>query len=457
MSPKPEAEVHWHEGMFLRPHHLQAFAAQVRSALADTTLSLGAFRYGVRRLTVDETRLQAGQLVLQDVDLVMPDGLRVSVPDNARVESVEFGEAFEESRGRLEVFLGVPSVPVGVGAIADEQNRRGRYLVDEVMRPDENTGRSEQSILCRSLNLRLFLSGEDRSGYSTMKVAEIVRKGELDPEPVLDAVYVPPLLEVSGHAGLRRRLGEICDSLRSTNEALGKALSSKEMALTIESGTDPTNLFKLHTTNAHVPVVEQNCLSPGVHPFDAYRSLCALAGALALFSESRSCPQLPLYDHEDIGGRFETIIRLIKTHLHHTSKRTWDRVTFQRNSDNPYRYDCSLKDDWVAGGLELYLGVETALESARVEQLVTAQMKIAAPSDLNNILGAVVRGVAVVPQARTPAALPELTNVHYFQLDAKKTDALRWQPVVADKAICIVGNASEDPGIQFHVYAARKG
>jgi predicted component of type VI protein secretion system len=37
-------EVHWHEGLFLQPHHLQAFGRQVRTAGVGTDAWAGATR-----------------------------------------------------------------------------------------------------------------------------------------------------------------------------------------------------------------------------------------------------------------------------------------------------------------------------------------------------------------------------------------------------------------------------
>jgi predicted component of type VI protein secretion system len=194
-----------------------------------------------------------------------------------------------------------------------------------------------------------------------------------------------------------------------------------------------------------------------VHPFDAYRALCGLAGSLSMFSpDMRSCPSFPLYDHEDIGGRFDQVIRIIKGHLHSTVKRTWDRLTFERAADSPYRYDCKLKDDWVDGTYALYLGVESELAATEIEQRMMSQMKIAAPNDISNILGAVVRGVTLAPQSRVPAALPEHAHTHYYLLDAERTDDLRWRPVRESRAICLVGDP-KDANIQFHIYAAKRG
>jgi type VI secretion system protein ImpJ len=439
--------------MFLRPHHFQAFAAQVQTHLADARQGVGPYRWGVRRMEIDPGQLQVFQLSIHAFDVLLPDGTRICAPGNARLDARLFQEDFDNSRGNLVVRLGIPVVPTGAAAVADETNPRGRFVVVEEQRTDENTGTEEQPILRRAFNARLFFGEEDTSGYETVPIARLQRKSELDPEPVLDESYVPPLLEIGAEESLKRRLFEIADGLRAANEGLAKGLGRGPLSTALETGKDPTNLLKLHTTNGLLPVVEQTCLSPAVHPFDAYRVLCGLAGSLSLFREDKACPKLPVYDHEDIGGRFDAVIELIRKHLKFVDKREYDRRSFENHALDTYRQDCSFPRDWLAPGQEVYLGVESELEVEQVDAIVLQRLKVAAPPDIPNVVGAVMRGVVVDRVPRTPVGLPDLTNVHYFLVDRKTTDPERWKYVVEAEALSLIGNASATKPVKFHLYS----
>ena len=55
----------------------------------------------------------------------------------------------------------------------------------------------------------------------------------------------------------------------------------------------------------------------GVHPLPAYLELCRLVGRLAIFGPDAKPPELPRYDHDDLGGCFFTVKRYIDDLLTH--------------------------------------------------------------------------------------------------------------------------------------------
>ena len=53
-----------------------------------------------------------------------------------------------------------------------------------------------------------------------------------------------------------------------------------------------------HSVLSHV------AFAPGVHPADAYLELCRIVGQLSVFGADARPPELPRYDHDDLGGCF---------------------------------------------------------------------------------------------------------------------------------------------------------
>ena len=45
----------------------------------------------------------------------------------------------------------------------------------------------------------------------------------------------------------------------------------------------------------------------GIHPLPAYLELCRLVGQLSIFHATRRPPDLPRYNHDDLGGCFHRI------------------------------------------------------------------------------------------------------------------------------------------------------
>ena len=49
--------VHWHEGLFLRPHHFQVLDRRVQEILRLSEEWNQGYAYGIHQITVDEARL----------------------------------------------------------------------------------------------------------------------------------------------------------------------------------------------------------------------------------------------------------------------------------------------------------------------------------------------------------------------------------------------------------------
>ena len=102
----------------------------------------------------------------------------------------------------------------------------------------------------------------------------------------------------------------------------------------------------------------------GVHPLTAYYELCRLVGQLAIFGETRRPPDLPRYDHDDLGGCFYAV----KKHLDALLVRH-PRAGVQ--GSRPFegagkRMQVALEPAWLEAHWQMYVGVKTPVEAGRV-------------------------------------------------------------------------------------------
>src|SRR5581483_8681683 len=81
--------VHWHEGMFLRPQHLQA--AQRHTAHLSTVGDKWDLHYnwGLRDIDLDLEALANHRLVVRSLRARLRDGTLVSVPEDGLLPAVE--------------------------------------------------------------------------------------------------------------------------------------------------------------------------------------------------------------------------------------------------------------------------------------------------------------------------------------------------------------------------------
>ncbi len=439
----PESAVHWYEGMFLRPQHMQAFSRYLEFRISDVDRRAGPYHWGVIDLDVDCGSLKNHQFRILSADLICRGGTRVRIPDTAIVEARTFEKELELGRGKVDVFVGVPLHDPNRGALASPEHPNRPYVLDNdrgrIRVPDENTGQRPEEVLRRLLNTRIFLGDESKGGYDFVKVAQIVRTSAANPEPTLSPRFIPALLRVQGHEPLLGRLKEICDELRSTNDALARDISRRMVTWAMRKGADA--LLRLHTTNAHVATLEQACLAEGVHPYQAYLHLCHLAGSLAIFASERACPPIRLYEHEDLGECFHSVCDHVRRLLHAVWSTTWDSRPFEPDPAKVGHLHADLPKEWLEPKWSLYLGIDFSRSRDRTKEQVLKRargnVKLAATHDMVRVLETVIPGIKLSSLESTPDSLPPLDDTCYLLLDEEQSSADRWSELRRTETITL--------------------
>src|SRR5262249_19145986 len=202
----PGLRVHWHEGMFLRPHHMQAADHHWQAALKASEDWSRPFPWGLRSVDIDRQEVRNGSLTLLRCEARFRDGTRVAIPEDGAIDPVELRSALAES-GVVTAYLAVPTLERGRVNVAETRTADGpRYYLDRVTFCDENTGVAREPITVRKLRASLLLSGQDDTGYSTLPLARVVRSSEAGSPPRIDEGYVPPLLTVDAWRPLERAI-----------------------------------------------------------------------------------------------------------------------------------------------------------------------------------------------------------------------------------------------------------
>ena len=72
--------VHWFEGMFLSPQHLQAADRHALRRLQETEEWYNPFAWGLRSVEIDQAALANFMVDLQSCEARFPDGTHLSIP-----------------------------------------------------------------------------------------------------------------------------------------------------------------------------------------------------------------------------------------------------------------------------------------------------------------------------------------------------------------------------------------
>ena len=391
-------EVHWAEGMFLRPHHLQVGERHREEMLRQEVRRLQPFFWGLLKVDIALDQLENFAFEVRDMDVKLKDATALSLASNLRLPSRSFKTELDQAGGRMEVWLGVPSWreldanAFAAGEAAGGQDRRWNVEAVEVL--DENTGGNPQVIESRRANGRFFFGRESREGYECVPIALVERAGQGKNTPVLSMEFIPSVTEIGAW-----------------------------------------------------PALQQLTRIPRVHPFMVYVEFCRLAGELSIFDDQKSPVKIPLYDHDDLGRCFFEITHVLEMLSEKIVASRYLRVDFMTREE---LLVANLSPEWLAPESEIYLHVESPLDEKEVKTKLEV-MKIGTPADIPILKQRRLFGLDLAMLKRVPSGLPARED--YFYLSIEK-DGPYWADVLKDRVIAIAGGI--DPKLKFSLFIVTK-
>ena len=315
----------WSKGTFLTPQHLQTRDRYVESCLQFRLEGLNFRPWGFLDLQINQEALTEGNFALTRATGLFADGLPFEIPESdAAPMPKPIGLFFEAEQTSLDIYLAIPEYRLhGLNVSIAQKNADVRYLSEIVNLKDENSGLTEKPVQVARKNLRFLVEGESRDGFNSLQVARVLRTSagtfRLDPQ------YIPPLLDITANdylMGIARRLVEI---LAAKSSILAGGRRQRSAGLADFSAADIASFWLLYTVNGHFPALRHIHDIRHGHPDVLFRLLTSLAGALSTFSLKIQPRDLPLYDHENLGGCFtdldEKLRELLETVVPATSLR----------------------------------------------------------------------------------------------------------------------------------------
>src|SRR5262249_3397281 len=294
--------VHWHDGMFLRPHHFQAAQRYLFHNSHRNDRWNVHYHWGVRSIAIDLDALANYRFVVRDLKARLRDGTPVILPEDGNLPGLDLKNALE-FESNVTVYLALPVLNLGKTNVAADCELEGaRYLLDTQELEDENTGVNPQPIQVRLLNVKLLLSRQDQTGFEVLPIARIERSQRADAAPQLDVTYIPPLLACDGWEPLQNGiLQSLYDRIGQKIELLANQVVTRCINFDSDAQGDPLILEQLRSLNEAYALLGVEAFAQGVHPYHNYVELCRLAGQLAVYGQTRRPPDLPKYDHDDLG------------------------------------------------------------------------------------------------------------------------------------------------------------
>lgn len=451
MSKTPP--VFWSEGMFLRPHHLQAAERYREELLATEIRRIQPYSWGVTAIDIALDQLENFTLELREAEIKLKDGTVLSLGSNLRLSPQGFRQELDQAGGRMKVWLGVPNwrhaqpnafLP---GERVGGSDRRFTADLADVM--DENVGANPQPVEVKRYNGRFFFGAENRDGYECVPIAFVERSGQGKNHPVLSRDFIPPVTEI----GAWRVLQILCDSITNRIEAkhriLLSELASGRLTMDSEGTAGWQTIIKLQILGSYKFLMQQLTRLQRIHPFDVYKEFSRLAGELSIFDDGKKALEIPLYDHENLGPCFYETCRIIEMLLEKIIASRFVKVdfvfrevlTFEKETQKAEKYDLfsvDLLPEWLAPEVKVYFCIETEMKKQDLE-VAFRTMKLGALRDIpvlriRRLIG--LLEIDAEPETRAPAGLPTHENYYYYAIE-KEADNPYWVNVTKDRNMAL--------------------
>lgn len=417
--------VHWHEGMFLRPHHLQAAQRHAwRLGNLGDKWDLH-YNWGLRSIDLDTQALANHRLVITALQARLRDGTLVSVPEDGSLSAIDLKPALEQNQS-LDVYLGVPVFQPKRANVGTEG---ARYAAEPIEVLDENTGQDPQQVHVRRLRFKVLLSTDDLTGYETVRIARIEKLSAANAVPQLDANYIPPVLGCDAWKPLQNGiLRNVYERIGTKIELLAAQALGRSIAVDSLAAGDVIIISQLRELNEAYALLGVLTNAEGVHPLPAYLELCRFVGQLSIFDPARRPPEIPAYNHDDLGGCFGRVKQYLDGLLRNIEEPAYKVVPFIGAG---FRMQVDMKPEWLEPAWQMFIGAYSqSLVSDDIVRLLTRggllDMKVASANRVEEVFKYGLSGLRFEYKPSPPGVLP--SGRTYFQIN-RDSQQDEWEKV----------------------------
>jgi len=446
------APIHWHEGLFLQPHHLQRLQKTFLDGLGDERRLTWSYPYGVVEARLSHDELENMRIRFDKLRVIMPSGLELAFPDNAELPSLDIKQAFASSGGAIYVLLGVPlwferrANAVPPGEVADSRVKV-LYRTAEAEIADENTGENPKPVLVRRINARLLLENEDRSDLEVIPLLRIVRGvGEQVGLPRQDPEYVAPCLVLNGSPVLRELVRDLGSQVAASRRELVVQLTRAGFNLENLRGLQFEQLMRLRTLNKFSARLPSLAEAANIPPFFLYLELRELLGELTAMFPDRDEFEVAPYDHDNPYLPFSEVAAKIRSFLRGAVAPSFMKLPFVLADG---RQTASFEPQHLSGPNEYFLGIKTGQDPRQLARLVenADEFKLMPRS----LATRAIRGVLLKEERFPPLELPAQSGLYYFRL-LRGESARSWQQIQTEKSAVVVWPEQESSDYDIALY-----
>jgi len=433
MSP----QLHWHEGLFLLPHHLQHLQHSLSAEIADVRRLGLPQAYGIWEAAISQDELANHRLRFEKLKVVMPSGEIISAYENADLPDLDLKPLFATGETSFDISLAVPlwqSKRANAFEIGSHIDPRVKfmYVPREETLFDENTGENPKAVVVRRLNARLITSAEDRSDVEVIPLIRVLRgAGENLGMPRIDFEFVAPCIFLESSNFLHKKVRDLVNHIEASSKELAVVLTRGGFSLETIRGVQFEQLLRFRTLRRAVARLVSTLEIGRVSPFTWHMELKSLYAELtALHPEIADCVAAH-YDHDDLYRTFNDIDVRIRGILNSAAGASFLRVEF--TAEEAF-LSTRLNDEHLSRPIEYYLAIRSKEDPREIIRLVEDpdQFKFMPRSLANRA----VRGMVLKEERIAPMQLPVQAGLTYFRCIRSESTRI-WQQIEAEKSVVI--------------------
>lgn len=444
--------IHWEEGLFLRPHHLQMMQRQAFEQRAAERQFFQTYPYGVIEAKISRDELSNMMIRFDRLRAIMPSGVVVDAPNSADLPPLDIEKVFQASSGPLQIYLAVPlwyatrANTIDGETGADWRTKR-LYQVSEIEVPDENTGENPQSLRVRRINARLLREGDDQTDFEIIPLLRIAHGvGEEVGIPREDPTFAPPCLGLRGSNVLLNKLRDLHNAVDATRRELTVQMTRGGFSVEMMRGIQFEQMLRLQTVNRYAARLPSLVEAQGVSLFTLYLEVRGLLSELAALRPDRDLFGVPDYDHDEPLPCFSELLTKIRPLLEGTVAPSFLRLDFTREGN---LFVSALRDEHLSRPTDYYLAIKTNEDPIALARLVEDgdQFKLMPKS----LAGRAIRGIKLTEERQTPLQLPADASLHYFRL-VRADNPRMWERVTQERTLTAQWPNSEVADVQLTLY-----
>ncbi|MDR2155027.1 MAG: type VI secretion system baseplate subunit TssK [Burkholderiaceae bacterium] len=442
--PAPGHRVVWLEGMYLRPQHFQQLERYVEQYVTRRTVGLQGAYWGWMRLDIDHDAYALGRVTLLGGSGVMPDGTPFAFGAEDAPQSYDVPTDLTDEL----VVLALPIRRAGGPEIifTEDEGSAARFHVVEREVMDRNAIALGPAIMqLAAPRLRLTRASALTADWQAIGAVRVIER-RTDHKLVIDANYIPPVLEVAAQPALRGMVAELHGLLTQRSEALAARLTQPGRG----GVSEVSDFLLLELVNRYLALTWHAQQAVQVHPERLFIDWLKLACDLSTHTSPTRRPVVwPVYDHDNLNESIRPLLEELRRSLSAVLEQSAISIELEERSHG-VRVG-RMPDPVLVRDASFVLAVHADMPADAVQQRFPTQVKVGSVERIRDLVQLQLPGVAVRALPVAPRQIPYHAGYHYFELD-KGGDMWRQLEKSGGFAMHLAG---EFPGLNMEFWAIR--